>query len=260
MELGFKGCGRGWKGGSEGLSAAVLIFLLSEFSIYSQNLVQNGNFAANDGSFIDWTISHTPGDPNDANYSPMIYNGLPGPGGNDYYARFLNEESGSADILSQDISTIPGDIYLVSFYAEDGAGHNFATDFSFGDFSYDLGNAFAIGPGEWWQGWTNFSFTVTADQSLSDLSFLINADTQSEFGVTGISVTAVPQPLLQVACVSGKFQVTVTNATSQVVIQASTNLMDWVNVCTNTAPCTFTNDCSLPRRFFRVAMNAQAAQ
>ncbi len=260
MELGFKGCGRGWKGGSGGLKAAVLIFLLSEFSLYSQNLVQNGNFAANGGSFTGWTISHTPGDTNDANYSPMIYNGVPGPGGNDYYARFLNEQSGSADILSQDISTIPGDIYLVSFYAEDGAGHNFTTDFNFGNFSYDLGNAFAIGPGEWVQGWTNFSFTVTATESLSDLSFLVNADTQSEFGVTGISVTAVPQPELQVACEGGKFQVSVTNATSQVVIQASTNLVDWVNVCTNTAPCTFTDECSMPKRFFRVAMRVQATQ
>jgi hypothetical protein len=239
---------------------AVLIFLLSEFSLYSQNLVYNGNFAANGGGFAGWTISHTPGDTNDANYSPMINTVSPSVAGNSYYAQFLNEQSGSADILSQDISTIPGDVYLVSFYAEDGAGHNFATDFSFGDFSYNLGNAFAIGPGEWLQGWTNFSFAVTATQSLSDLSFLIDADTQSEFGVTGISVMAVPQPLLQACSVGGKFKVTVTNTTSQVVIQASTNMVDWVNVCTNTAPCTFTDECSMPQRFFRVAMNARAAQ
>jgi hypothetical protein len=259
MELGFQGGGRGWKGGS-GVRVAVLIFLLSEFSLYSQNLVQNGNFAANGGSFTGWTISHTAGDPNDANYSPMINTVSPSVAGNSDYAQFLNEQSGSADILSQEVSTIPGDIYLVSFYAEDGAGHNFGTDFSFGDFSDNLGNAFAIGPGKWLQGWTNFSFTVTATESLSDLSFLINADTQSEFGVTGISVTAVSQPELQEACVGGKFQVTVTNTTSEVIIQASTNLVDWVNVCTNTAPCTFTDACAMPRCFFRAEVIIAQAQ
>lgn len=238
----------------------MLVFLLSEFSIYSQNLAQNGNFAANGGSFEGWTISHTAGNPNFANYSPMISTVSPSVAGNSFYAQFLNESSGSADILSQDISTIPGDVYLVSFYAEDGAGHNFATDFSFGNFTYDLGNAFAIGPGQWFQGWTNFSFTLSADATETDLSFLVNADTQSEFGVTGISVTAVPQPELLEAFVGGKFQVTVTNSTYKVVIQASTNLVDWVNVCTNAAPCTITNDCSMPQRFFRVAMMAQAAQ
>jgi hypothetical protein len=260
MESGFVGRGFGLKGRSAVLTAGFAIIFFSIISVYSQNLVLNGNFGLNGGSFTDWTISHTPGDTNFANYSPMIYNGVPGPGGNNYYARFLNETSGSADILSQDIPTVPGDIYMVSFYAEDGAGHNFTTDFSFGSFSYDLGNAFAIGPGEWWNGWTNFSFTITATQAESDLSFLVQADTQSEFGVTGISVTAVSQPQLQEALVGGKFQVTVTNCTSQVVIQASTNLVNWVNVCTNMAPCAFTDACAMPQRFYRVAMVSQAGQ
>jgi hypothetical protein len=260
MELGFEGC-RVWKSGSGGLRAAVLVFLLSGFSVYSQNLVQNGDFSANGGSFEGWNISHSGGGTNYPNEFPIVSGtGGENPGGANYYAQFLAEDNFSSDVLSQDISTIPGDIYLVSFYAEDGAGHNFATDFSFGNFSYDLGNAFAIGPGEWWRGWTNFNFMVTATQSLSDLSFLIHADNGSEFGVTGISVTAVTQPELQEALVGGKFQVTVTNSTSQVVIQASTNLIDWVNVCTNTAPCTITNDCSMPQRFFRVAMRAQVTQ
>lgn len=258
MELGFKGFGQGCKGRSGVLTAEFAIIFFSIVSSYSQNLVQNGNFAAGGGSFAGWTISHTPGDTNYANDSPMIYNGVPGPAGNDYYARFLNETSGSADILSQEISTIPGDIYLVSFYAEDGAGHNITTDFNFGDFSYDLGNAFAIGPGEWWQGWTNFTFTLTATEAETDLSFLVKADTQSEFGVTGISVMAVPQPELREAFVGGKIQVTVTNCNSQIIIQSSSDMVDWVNVYTNTAPCSYTDPCVMPRRFFRVAMVAQA--
>jgi len=254
MELGF--CR--WKSGCGGLRAAVLVFLLSEFSIYSQNLVQNGNFGANGGSFTDWTISYTVEDTNFPNMSPMIFEGGSNdPAGDPFYARFLTEESGNSDILSQNIPTVPGDIYLVSFYAEDGAGHNFTTDFSFGNFTVDLGPAFEIGPGEWFRGWTNFSFTLSATQSQTDLSFLVNADTGSEFGVTGISVTEVPRPILEGATVAGEFLVMVTNASFPVIIQDSTNLVDWVSVSTNTAPCTVTNDFSMPQRFFRVAIVAQ---
>jgi hypothetical protein len=201
MELGF----RRWSSGSGGLRAAVLVFLLPEFSIYSQNLAQNGNFGANGGSFTDWTISYTGGNTNLPNTSPMLFEGgSSDPAGDPFYARFLTEESGSSDILSQNIPTVPGDIYLVSFYAEDGAGHNFTTDFSFGNFTADLGIAFEIGPGEWFRGWTNFSFTLSATQSATDLSFLVNADTGSEFGVTGISVTVLPEPgTLALAVLSG---------------------------------------------------------
>ncbi|HTR42912.1 MAG TPA: hypothetical protein VMH87_14960 [Pseudomonadales bacterium] len=241
------------------LTAVFAIIFFSIVSGYSQNLVQNGNFAADGGSFADWNISHAGGGTNYPNDFPRIYGtGGEDPGGANYYAQFLPEDNFSSDILSQDISTIPGDIYLVSFYAEDGAGHNFITDFNFGNFSYNLGDAFSIGPGEWWYGWTNFTFTLTASEAETDLSFLIHADNGSEFGVTGISVTAVPQPELQEAFVGGKIQVTVTNCNSQVIIQSSTDMVDWVNVYTNTAPCSYTDQCVMPRRFFRVAMVAQA--
>ena len=261
MELGLEGRWFGLKGRSGVLTAVVIFFSL--LSGYSQNLVLNGNFGLNGGSFTDWSIAHTPGDTNFANYSPMIYDGGAGdPAGDPYYARFLNEESGSADILSQDVSTIPGDIYLVSFYAEDGAGHNFGADFSFGNFSYDLNNAFATGPGEWWQGWSNFDFTVSATQAETDLSFLIRADSQSEFGVTGISVSPVSLPDFDGVKVGNTFQVTVaTPASCSVIIQASTNLVSWVNVFTNSVPFTFTDSCAAyPNRFYRAAMVIQQSE
>lgn len=260
MELGREGRGFGLKGRSGVLTAGAIIIFFSIVSCYSQNLVLNGNFGLNGGSFTDWTINHTPGDTNYANYSPLIYDGgSSDPAGDPYYAQFLNEESGSSDILSQDVSTIPGDIYLVSFYAEDGAGHNFGADFSFGSFSYNLNNAFAIGPGEWWQGWSNFDFTITATQAESDLSFLINADRQSEFGVTGISVTQVPVPDFEGVKVGNTFQVTVSSPASySTVIQASTNMVNWVNVYTNTVPFTFTDSCAAyPNCYYRAAMVVQ---
>ncbi len=187
----------------------------------------------------------------------MIYNGGAGdPSGDPYYARFLSEENGGEDVLSQNISTIPGDVYEISFYAEDGAGHNFQTDFSFGNVTENLGPAFSIGPGEWYNGWTNFTFSLTASALDTELAFLIYADTQSEFGVTGISVT--PVPLLEEALCNGKVEVMVTNCTSPVIIQVSTNMIDWATVCTDTAPCTFTDSCIMfPHCFYRAAVLVQ---
>jgi hypothetical protein len=251
MELGRQG--RSGDGRSGKLTAAGIIFSFTLVSVYSQNLVQNSNFEAGGGSFADWTISHLNADTNYASYSPMIAtSGYDDP----YYARFLWEENGGGDILSQYVPTILGYLYDVSFWAEDGAGHNFETYFDFGGFADNLNNAFAIGPGEWFDGWTNFTFSLTAAEFETDLSFLIYADTDSEFGADDISVVAVPR--LEATADGNTFQVTVTNCSSSVVIQASTNLVDWVCVCTNTAPCTFTDCCSgFPRRFYRAAVLVQ---
>jgi hypothetical protein len=260
MELGLEGGRSGFKGRIGRLTAGFAIFFFAIFSVYSQNLVLNGNFSLDGGSFDDWNISHEGGDPNDSNYSPMIAGtGADGPAGDDYYARFLNEESGANDILSQEISTIPGDIYAVSFYAEDGAGHNFGTDFSFGNFTDNLQNTFSTGPGQWLVGWTNFDFTLSATQAQTDLSFIIYADTQSEFGVTGVSVTQVASPDFEGVKVGDTFHVTVsTPASYSMIIQATTNLVNWVSVYTNTAPFTFTDSCTaFPQRFYRAALVVQ---
>lgn len=245
MELGGKA--RRSEGIGGWVMAAVAVFLLTVFSVYSQNLVQNGNFEIGGGSFADWQISHSA---SMSSYSgPTVSSG----GYNDpYYARFTYEAEGN-DVLSQEISTVPGDLYSISFYAEDGAGHNLGTYFDFGSFSTDLGPTFSIGPGEWYEGWTNFDFDVTATALETDLSFIIAADLGSEFGVDDISVVAVPE--LQAVRVGRTFQVAVTNCSSTVVIQATTNMVDWVNVCTNTAPCTFTDTIvACPQRFYRAAV------
>ena len=53
---------------------------------------------------------------------------------------------------------------------------------------------------------------------------------------------------------TGGFQLSVTNAPGQsVIIQASTNLVSWIPVYTNTEPFTFTNfdSTNYPFRFYR---------
>lgn len=235
------------------LTAWGIVFFLLAHSVYSQNLVQNGNFEAGGGSFENWQISHN--EPQ-SNYSgPTIAS----PGYSDpYYARFLFEPSAN-DILSQEIATTPGDVYDIHFWAEDGAGHDMAAYFDFGNFSTNLLTVFSIGPGEFYSGWTNFNFDVTATELKTDLSFVIWADTGSEFGVDGVSV--VQLPVLHAAAVGSNFNVTVTSPSSAIVIQASTNLVDWVAACTNTPPFTFTDSIPLYHcRFYRAATIVQQSQ
>lgn len=223
-------------------------FSSNGFSAYPQNLVQNGDFEAGGGGFAGWNITNTAGNPNA--YSPMIESG--GVSGSDY-ARFSWEESGGQDLLSQDISTIPGGIYKISFCAEDGMGMNIV-NFSFGSTTIDLEDAFAIGGGGWYEGWTNFTFTLTASSLDTELSFLAGCDPASEFGVSGISVVQVEAPDFDGKVVNGKFLVDVETPAYPIVIQASTNLVNWVDVYTNTPPCTFTDACVNPRCFFRARL------
>lgn len=235
------------------MTAVGIVFLLLTCSVFSQNLVQNGNFDAGGGSFEDWQISH--------NGTAQSYSGprIAGPGyNNPYYASFLFEPSGN-DILSQEISTTPGAVYDISFWAEDGAGHDAAAYFDFGNFTTNLLTVFSIGPGEFYTGWTNFNFDVTATELETDLSFVIWADTGSEFGVDDVS--AVQLPVFCCDAMGTNFNVTVTSPSRATVILASTNLVDWVAVCTNTPPFTFTDCMSLyPKRFYRAAVIAQASQ
>jgi uncharacterized repeat protein (TIGR01451 family) len=68
-----------------------------------------------------------------------------------------------------------------------------------------------------------------------------------------LNVTVLTQPTVTGASSGGgKFSLTVSSAGPPTVIQASTNLVNWVNVYTNTPPFTFTDTvASLPYRFYR---------
>jgi len=251
MELGFVGLGLG----RCGLLAAAGGILFFTSSVYSQNLIQNGNFDAGGGSFENWQISHSA---TSSNYSgPTIAS--PGFGGNPNYARFNFEPGGGNDTLSQEIATAPGAVYDINFWAEDGAGNNFSAEFNFGTYSANLINAFAIGPGKWYSGWKDFNFEVTATELETDLSFVVAADSGSEFGVDNISV--VPVPDFDAVAVGTNFEVTVASPAYSTIIQASTNMINWVCVCTNTPPFTYT-DClaQFPHRFYRAAIVMKSSQ
>lgn len=161
-----------------------VVFLIVH-SLQAQNLLQNGSFEDGNGSYTNWDVSYNGSPPY---YGPTISGG--GVDG-DYYARFLFEPY-SADIISQTLTTVPGVTYDISFSAEDGDGHNFAAQCSFGGFTTNLMLAFENGPGTIIPGWLEFDFMFTATDFETDLSFLIGADTGSEFGLDNISVTSAP--------------------------------------------------------------------
>jgi hypothetical protein len=239
------------------LTAATLVFFFFVFPSFSQNLVQNGNFNAGGGSFEDWQISH--------NFTANAYSGpaIAGPGynNNPYFASFQADgpggEPGGEDIISQDLATTIGGLYDINFMAEDGAGYNFQATMNFGSFSANLLNAFATGPGESYSGWKDFNYEVTATELETDLSFVIAADNGSGFGLDNISV--VPVPDFDCAVMGTNFDVTIASPTNySMILQASTNMVSWVNVCTNMTPFTFTDSvCQFPHRYYRAALVVQ---
>ncbi len=83
---------------------------------------------------------------------------------------------------------------------------------------------------------------VTPDQNPDDGS-----------GSLTFNVTVLTAPTVGSASLSGgKFNFTVSSVGPPTVIQASTNLVNWVNIYTNTPPFTFTDTVtSLPYRFYR---------
>jgi hypothetical protein len=253
MELGFEG--RVGAGRSGVLSAsAIFLFFIFVFPIYSQSILQNGNFEAGGGSFDDWTISHSV---SQSSYSgPTIASG----GYKDpYYAQFNYEAEGN-DTLSQEVATTVGTVYDISFSAEDGAGHNLGAELNFGGSSFDLQSAFETGPGQWASGWKDFTFDVTATELETDFSLVVAADLGSGFGIDDISI--VPVPDFAGVVVGNTYQVSVDSpAGYTTVIQGSTNMVNWVNVYTNTAPYIFTDSISqYPRRFYRAAIMGQSNQ
>lgn len=175
------------------------VFFSVVISVPAQNLLQNGNFEEDGGSFAGWTVNPSETDLYSAN--PAIASD----GINDgYYARFTYDPNGP-DTLSQTLSTIPGTIYDVAFSVEDGSGHNFETELTFGNSTDDLAPTFETGPGDYLEGWTNLNFDFTATSPETELSFTVLADTGSEFGVDNVSAMPepAPEPASSICLVSG---------------------------------------------------------
>jgi hypothetical protein len=96
---------------------------------------------------------------------------------------------------------------------------------------------------------TTYYFAATSYDAFGDESGY--SDETSASATTSPAAAATLAPA---ACVSGQFAFSVSGVTNaQCIVQASTNLVDWVSIQTNTAPFTFvdSNASQFSQRFYR---------
>jgi len=147
-------------------AVAVAALLASIQPASAQNLVQNPDFSANNGSFDGYTTNAQ---------SFGFFEGT--------YAANL----GTGNFLSQTITTIPETTYLVTFLATFGGQSPASFTASFGTGSLTYSNATGC------CSFAPFSFTATATGKSEDLLFTVG-EGGNEF-ITDLSVEAAPAPI-----------------------------------------------------------------
>jgi hypothetical protein len=233
-------------------------------------LVQNGGFET--GDFTSWTL--TGSSSSQANFvgnatslyvttgsgrhvtityygSYYIHSGS--------YAAFLGENGGLA-YLSQTLTTVPGQAYLLSFWLANP-----------GKFATPLPNQFTVA----WNGttifdqanmgvfsYTNMQFVVAATNWSTALVFGVRND-PDYFGLDDVSVTPIPTPAFQSA-VSASGSITLTwsatpNVTYQLQYTTDLGLLNWSNLgspITAGSAAITTSDVQPadPQRFYRVVL------
>ncbi|HTB85716.1 MAG TPA: protease pro-enzyme activation domain-containing protein [Candidatus Sulfotelmatobacter sp.] len=184
-----------------------------------QPVISNGGFEL--GNFTDWTQSGNEGNTTVATGSTYAHGGK--------YGAELGP-SGTPGYLSQSMTTIAGQNYLVSLWLRNPTGQtpNFFQVLWNGNQIYYLSNLAT-------KNWTNLQFTVTATDTASVLEFGFQDDPQF-LGLDDVNVTPVANPkpdLLSVVNVPGAFHFNFSvtpNTTYQV--QYTTNLAqpDWTDL------------------------------
>jgi hypothetical protein len=155
-------------------ACAALLFL--GFTLTARatgTVVQNGGFET--GSFSSWSLTGNTGNCLVSSGSNYVHSGT--------YGAALGPV-GSLGYLSQTLTTVPGQIYRLSFWLYSPGGST--TEFNVvwnGSTLMDLNNPPAAG-------WSNYVFTVTAASSSTALQFGFRND-PSFFGLDDISVTPV---------------------------------------------------------------------
>jgi subtilase family serine protease len=225
-----------------------------------QNVVENGGFET--GDFTDWTLV---GDGIDGD---LIYNGVVSAstftGASSYvysgtYGAALGE-SGYLATLSQTISTVPDESYLLSFWLDNPTNlttEQFEVNWD-GTTLYNILNPSAFG-------WTNLNFIVTASGTNDVLQFAAEND-QSYFGLDDISLTPIPTVAFEsMSQLTNTWQFTWDATTGLLYqVQYKTNLLqsNWINLGaaitakTNILTIFDTNALiSSPEKFYRLGVS-----
>jgi len=230
--------------------AQIIPFSLTGLS----SLVQNGGFET--GDFTSWTLvgDGTVWGPfgsdiydaveNSSSYPSVVHSGS--------YGAFLGDTQLAT--LSQKLTTIPGENYLLSFWLDNPTGgsvQSFQASWNGGSL-YNIANPPAFS-------WTNLQFIVTAASSSTVLEFGAEND-PAYFGLDDVVVTHLPTVSLKTATrTTGTFNLTWATVTGLVYqVQYKTNLLQagWLNL-TKPATATSTNlsasdSSSSPQRFYRL--------
>ena len=227
--------------------------------LVGQTLVRNGGFET--GDFTGWTLA------GNTIYRGNVYNAVEGSSSgfavahSGKYGAFLGDTAVAG--LSQTLSTVPGQMYLLSFWLDNptsGAGQQFNLSWN----SSGTANSTLVGitnPPAF--GWTNLQFLVTATGTNTILRFSA-ANPPNYFGLDDVSVVPIPQPGFQTVTASaGGLQLSWFTATGLAYqVQYQTNLLQnqWSNL---TAPFiatgfnwsfTDTNVAGAQQRFYRLVV------
>jgi subtilase family serine protease len=224
-----------------------LIDALAPLNAVAPQLVQNGEFQT--GSFSGWTLSgNASGNLFVSTGTAYAYNTTYG---------VQAGPAGSLGFLSQTLPTVPGQLYLVSFWFDSDGNNAFPNQFSVTWNGSALFNQTNIPD----TGWTNLQFTVAATLTNTVLRFGFLND-PAYFGLDDVSVLPL-RPVLQNAAVAGG---TITFSWSALPgsiyqIQSTTNLSQttWSNsggtITASSYIMTATNALGAnPRQFYRVVL------
>ena len=212
-----------------------------------QTLIQNGGFETGDFSF--WSLAQDTGSFVDDGSVAGIT-----PHSGTYLAAL--GQAGSVGFLSQTLSTIASQPYLLSLWLNS-TGINTPNEFSVswnGTTLFDQVNIGSIG-------WTNLQFIVTATSSSTVLQFGERNDPWY-LGLDDVSAVPIPFPSFRSVAKMGNSNAVVlvwnTMANLSYQVQYSTNLAatNWIILSTNTAvgsTLSVTNGYGAnPRRFYRI--------
>ncbi|HEY1783894.1 MAG TPA: carbohydrate binding domain-containing protein [Pirellulales bacterium] len=166
--------------------AAITLALATPGWAEASNLVDNPGFET--GDFTDWTVSGETAYTHVVSYPPYVNTGS-------YGAQFSGV-SGDNGMLSQTLSTVPGQAYIVDFWLySDGATPN-SFSVTFDGISLFSQINLAASP------YSEYSFTPTAIDSSATLQFTAY-DNPGFFGLDDISVVPVPEPSALVLLAGG---------------------------------------------------------
>jgi hypothetical protein len=238
---------------------------MREFTLLAgEELVQNGGFEVSPFSLSYWAQSGSA-----LSFYWDFVDGLPSeqssdsgitPYSGDYLAVFGTD--GSIGYISQNLPTVPGQNYLLSFWLTDTGSRateqffaNWDTNAATTNTIFSLSNPAAFG----WI-YTNFILTATSTNTL--LQFGARND-EYWFGLDDVSVTPIPAPNIRSfnSIPPNALSLTWNSQTGVVYqVQSSTNLLstNWSNLTSNTATgptLTVTNPIGqYPYLFYRIQM------